>query len=138
MGYTLAASAQPSKWWQWLVGVVLVIAVVLYARAKGGQRASASFYETAAQIIPVLIVALAVEQPASWETLSWAVRIQVVAALLVGEVTAVLAVALGKAEEPTGDYIVFSSQPLTDLLSWLSVLSLAVGFVGVLWITLLD
>jgi hypothetical protein len=138
MGQAQDVAARPSEWWHWFIGVVALTLIVLYARAKGGKRASASFYETAAQIIPVLIVTLVVEQGVreSWETLSWAFRFQVVAALLIGEVAAVLAVALGTATEPNGEYLVYG-RTRTDLLAWLSVAGLAVGFVGVVWISLL-
>ena len=66
-------AADASAWWHWGVGFVALVLVLGYAIWDGGERASASFYETAAQILPVLIVALAVEQRIrdDWDTLAW-------------------------------------------------------------------
>ena len=131
--------AHDSKWWHWLIGIVAVSVVAWYARSEGGKRASASFYESAAQIIPVLLVALAVEQRVrdNWDALSFAVKAQVIAALVIGEATALVAVALGRTTSE-GDYLVFASRPRTDLLACLSAVSLVIGFCGVVLVTLVQ
>ena len=64
-----------------------------------------------------------------------AFRAQIVGALLIGEATALLGVALGRMNA-NGEYLVFSKRWATDVLACLSAVSLAIGFVGVVVITL--
>ena len=90
----------------------------------------------AAQIIRVLILALALESQVKdrWRQWRGAFRLQTILALLLGELAAVLAAALGQVAD--GEYLVNESQDLTDVLSWLTVLGLVVGFAAVLWAAL--
>jgi hypothetical protein len=146
-------------------GLLLLAAVVAYSAVPTGKRASQAFYEAGAQIIPVLIVALAVERDPHRNWTAWPLkgRLQVFTAIAVGEVAALIALALGDDELPTAgpltalppaaparnviaaalqqgegrEYIVFSSQFISDLLTGLTVLGLLVGFAAVVWSTLL-
>lgn len=73
--------------------VVVIGAGIGVASLRYGSLPDPSFYETCAQIIPVLIVALAVESRARdfWGKMATAYNAQIVAFLAVGELSALLA-----------------------------------------------
>jgi hypothetical protein len=142
-----------------LGGIVFVV-VIVWSFLGGGTRASRSFYEIGAQVIPVLIVALAVEREpqTSWKRWPRSIRVQLFAALVAGEAAALTAVALGRdtvastasavetgtsgskltlSLDDSGEYLVEGHRFLTDFISWLTVVGLCVGFIAVAWSTLL-
>jgi hypothetical protein len=113
----------------WGTGVI-VVALLVVAVLPGGTRAQPSFYETAAQIIPVLILALAVDRV--WLGWSFKGRFLVVALLLMGEIAAMIGTAYDVHKEGHAGYLVASSRLVTDLLEFFAVASLGVGLIGVL------
>jgi hypothetical protein len=122
---------------EWAAFVATSVLVGGWAALGGGRRASESFYAIAAQILPVLILAVAVEETvhARWREWKAAYRLQVTGALLFAELAALIVIALG--EEESDGYVVWSSRWLTDVLTWLTVVGLLVGFVAVVGRTLL-
>jgi hypothetical protein len=100
-----------------------------------GDTPVSGVHEMTAQIIPVLLVAVAVEQSARWGHRHSRWTRPVIVTLLVGEVTALLAVAFGKTE--SGVFLVQRSESKTDVLSSLIATALAIGFLGVVVIALL-
>ena len=122
------------------------IVILAWAFLPGGTRAQPGFYETAAQIIPVLILALAVEQLWGGWTLPY--RAVVLVPLVAGEIAALSAAALATQVFSGGDYLVrcsakivdwgaaSCSRILTDVLGALTAISLIVGLVAVLLNTL--
>jgi NhaP-type Na+/H+ or K+/H+ antiporter len=161
----------------WLTSAIVLTLVIAYSVWHGGQRASKSFYEMAAQIIPVLILALAVERNVQHGWRQWhpTCRLQVLVALAVAESAALIGATLGQEElsvdgttaalldtrravphieqgiekglktdvtvaipdERSTEYLVGSWQWFTDLLTWLTVVGLLVGFLAVIWTTML-
>jgi hypothetical protein len=113
----------------WGTGVI-VSALLVVAVLPGGTRAQPSFYATAAQIIPVLILALAVDRV--WREWSFKGRLLVVALLLMGEIAAMIGTAYDVHKKGHPGYLVASSRLLTDLLEFFAVASLGVGLIGVL------
>jgi NhaP-type Na+/H+ or K+/H+ antiporter len=79
------------RWAEWAPVAVIGGAMLWYALLDGDQRASESLYEMAAQIIPVLILALALESQVKdrWRKWRGAFRLQTILALLLGELAAV-------------------------------------------------
>jgi hypothetical protein len=75
-----------------VLGFVGVVAV-FWLSITGSALPSATYYTTAAQIIPVLIVALAVETRVRsvWDPMPALLKAQLVIALVVGEATAIFA-----------------------------------------------
>ena len=73
--------------------VVVVGSGIGVASLRYGSLPTTSFYETCAQVIPVLIVALSVESRARdfWGNIATAYNAQIVAFLAVGELSALLA-----------------------------------------------
>jgi 4-hydroxybenzoate polyprenyltransferase len=131
------ASGILRSWPSWLPIVAVLTAAVLYGLWKdpGADRPSAEFHQIASQIIPVLLLAVVVEQSDRWRRRRSPWPAQVIVALLVGEIAAMIAVAFGEQASPHADYIV-SSEQLTDVLSSLSIVALAAGFLGVIGIAL--
>lgn len=70
-----------------VVVVLFIVAVIPYS----GRRASPELYATAAAVIPLLIVAIAVEQ--AWRGIGLKGRFPVVLALVVGEFAAMIGTA---------------------------------------------
>ena len=111
------------------VFVLLVVAVV-----PGGVRAQPSFYATAAQVIPVLILALAVNQV--WRPRRrHPILLAVLAMLVVGEFAAMLGTAYDVQKQGHADYLIASSRLISDLLEFFTVVGLGVGLTVVLWST---
>jgi hypothetical protein len=113
--------------------VVVLVLLFVVAAVPGGIRAQPSFYATAAQVIPVLILALAVE--GVWRTWATTERLIVASLLVSGETAAMLATAYA-VQEKGRDYVVASSRLFTDMLVWLTVAAIGVGLIAVLWGTL--
>jgi hypothetical protein len=109
--------------------VLLVVAVI-----PGGDRAQPSFYMAAAQVIPVLILALAVNHlwRPRWSRL---MLLAVVVMLVVGEFAAMLGTAYDVQEKGHTGYLIASSRLISDLLEFFAVVALGVGLIVVLWST---
>ena len=114
--------------------VVVLVLLFVVASVPGGIRAQPSFYATAAQVIPVLILALAVE--GVWRTWATTERLIVASLLVSSETAAMLATAYAVQEKEHADYVVASSRLFTDMLVWLTVAAIGVGLIAVLWGTL--
>ena len=123
---------------QLIPSLVVIVAVLVLAAWPGGQRAEVSFYETTAQIFPVLLVGLAVEDRLQGfsEALSPAYRWQIVLAVVVGEFVSVLAVSGAVASYDNGQRIVGPNPTVSDLMSWLTVARLGVGFLTLIIVAL--
>jgi hypothetical protein len=139
------------QWWRWLVQwrrwwlgtavVLMLVQVYAFWPDPKAQRPSSAFYQAAAQIIPVLVVAFVLEQSYRWRdlrspgpplvTFAHPGPPLVISALFVGEIAAMSAVAFGERESKKGHYIV-RSPLLTDEFALLSALALVTGFIGVL------
>jgi energy-converting hydrogenase Eha subunit A len=127
-----------------LAGGIILSVVLAWGALNGSARAQPSFYEAAAQIIPVLILALAVEQ--LWIRLSFTELVLIMAALVIGETAALISAALAfkhKVKVMTDhkvtykeEYLVWSKRWLTDELALLVALGLVVGLYAVLRTTL--
>jgi hypothetical protein len=112
-----------------VVLVLLVVAVI-----PGGARAQPSFYMATAQVIPVLILALAVNHlwRPGWSRL---MLLAVVVMLVVGEFAAMLGTAYDVQNKGHTDYLIASSRLFSDLLEFFAVVALGVGLIVVLWST---
>lgn len=117
-----------------VVAGLIVVGLLVVAAIPGGIPAQPSFYETTAQVIPVLILALAVEQVwrPGW---SFMLLLLVVAILVAGEFAAMVGTAYDVQENGHTGYLVASSRPLTDMLEYFAVVGLGVGLIAVLWST---
>jgi hypothetical protein len=118
----------------WPSTVALFGAVVL-ARIEYGTLPESSFYEMAAQVIPILIVALAVENRAHafWGRISNVYNVQVVVFLAVGELSAIVAASGVIAE---GDALVGPTVGISQAMLGATVAGLVAGFVSVLVLAL--
>ena len=128
------------RWWLAATAVLTFILVYGLWQDADAQRPSSAFHGAAAQIIPVLVVAIVLEQSHHSQNLRSPGLPLVIFALLVGEIAAMCAVAFGEQKSKNAPYIV-GSLPLTDVLSLLSALALVIGFIGVLGVavrTVLD
>ena len=165
-GDSSSAKKQRRPWYA-LAGVIAFVAVLVWAVVPGGQRAEPGFYQVAAQIIPVIILALAVER--LWIGWSWRPRAFVLAPLVLGEIAALSAAALAKqpvggydveqrvggydVEQRAGGYVVRCSgkliealnldtngcaRTLTDILGALTAFGLIIGLIAVLLTTLAE
>jgi hypothetical protein len=116
-----------------LAGLV-VLGLLVYAVVPGGIRAQPSFYGTAAQVIPLLILAIAVERV--WHP-GWRFELLllVVRLLVVGELAALVGNAYDVREKGQADYLVASSRLVTDMLEYFAVVGIGVGLMAVLWST---
>jgi hypothetical protein len=114
--------------------IVLVLGVV--AVMPGGTRAQPSFYAAAAQVIPVLLLALVVER--LWRGWRSMARVPVVVLLVLGEVAAMLGTAYDVQTKGHTDYLVASSRLRTDLLEYFAVVGVGVGLIAVLWNTFFE
>jgi hypothetical protein len=130
-----------------IVSGIGLILILVWAVLPGGTRAQPGFYEAAAQIIPVLILALAVERLWSRWTLPY--RTIVLVPLVAGEIAALSAAALATPRGKSGERLVACSakvaesrdstrcaQVLTDVLGALTAFGLFIGLVAVLLNTL--
>jgi hypothetical protein len=116
--------------------VVILVALFVVAAWPGGIRAQPSFYATAAQVIPVLILALAVERV--WRAWSFWERLILALVLVGGEAAAMFATAYDVQPKGHTYYEVASSRVFTDMLVWAAVASIGVGLIGVLWSTIFE
>jgi hypothetical protein len=95
----MSQHATTSKTWRIirtaLPGALAIGLAALVVMTEVGTLPKPGFYETAAQIIPVLIVALAIEGHAQklWSRLRFAYKLQVFFCLALGELAAILAAA---------------------------------------------
>jgi hypothetical protein len=117
-----------------VVASLIVLGLLVIAVIPGGRRAQPSFYATAAQVIPVLILALAVEHV--WRP-GWpfTLLLIVVAILVAGEFAAMVGTAYDVQKNGHTDYLVASSRLLTDMLEFFAVAGIGVGLTAVLWST---
>jgi hypothetical protein len=121
-------------------GVAVIVVVVVLAILPGGRRASVSFYETAAQVFPVLLVGLAVEDQLRLFSgrLAPEFRWQIIIAIAIGEFVSVLAISgVVSSTDLNKDPLVGPSRKLSDLMSWLTVAGLGVSFL-ILFIVALE
>jgi hypothetical protein len=124
------------SWWP-LLGAILV--GVLIAAIQAGNLPSRSFYGMAAEVIPVLIVALAVESRARnfWDRMPNVFNLQIVLFLAVGELSAILAVS---GVMDTSDYydpgVVGPTVGISYAMLGATVAGLGAGFIAVLVLAL--
>ena len=118
-----------------VLAALTVFALLMVAVVPGGVRAQPSFYTTAAQVIPVLILALVVDQVWRPEWRRRPVLLAVLAMLVVGEFAAMLGAAYDVQKQGHTDYLIASSRLISDLLEFFAVVGLGVGLTFVLWST---
>jgi hypothetical protein len=118
-----------------VLAAVTVLVLFVVAVIPGGVRAQPSFYTTAAQVIPVLILALAVNQVWHPGRRHRPILLAVVAMLVVGEFAAMLGTAYDMQKQGQKEYLIDSSRQFSDLLEFLTVVGLGVGLTVVLWST---
>lgn len=123
-------------WWPLLAAVT---AAVLIATIQAGNLPDEAFYAMAAQVIPVLIVALAVESRAHtfWDQMPNVFNYQVVFFLAVGELSAILAVSGVMATSEYSDSgVVGPTVGISYAMLGATVAGLGAGFIAVLVLAL--
>jgi len=108
---------------------------LILARIEYGSMPEPSFYEMAAQVIPVLIVAIAVESRAHafWGRISNVYNAQIVLFLAVGELSAIIAASGVIADELSETEAMVGPTPaLTQVMLAATVIGLTAGFFSVL------
>jgi hypothetical protein len=118
-----------------VLAALTVLVLFVVAVIPGGVRAQPPFYTTAAQVIPVLILAIAVNQVWHPGSRHRPTLLAVVAMLVVGEFAAMLGTAYDVQEQGQTQYLIDSSRLFSDLLEFLTVVGLGVGLTVVLWST---
>jgi uncharacterized BrkB/YihY/UPF0761 family membrane protein len=118
-----------------VLAVLTILVLFVVAVIPGWVRAQPSFYATAAQVIPVLILALVVDQVWRPGPRSRPILLAVVAMLVVGEFAAMLGTAYDVHKQGQTEYLINSSRLSSDLLEFLTVVGLGVGLTVVLWNT---
>lgn len=113
---------------------LIVLGLLVVAVIPGGIPAQPSFYETTAQVIPVLILAVAVDRVwrPGWD---FNLLLLVVALLVAGEFAAMIGTAYDVQQRGHTGYLVASCRRLTDMLEYFAVVGLGVGLIAVLWST---
>jgi hypothetical protein len=116
---------------------LLLIGGVLIRLVPYGVPPSTSFYEMSAQIIPVLIVALAVESRAHdlWAKIPDIYNVQIVVFLAVGELSSVLAASGAFAADSDLGYVGPTAGTSAAFLAG-TVAALVGGFLAVLFLAL--
>ena len=119
----------------WAAGLIvfaLLVIAILPPSLVDISPAQQSFYDTAAQVIPVLILALVVDRVwrHGW---SFGLLLAVLTFLVAGEFCAMIGAAYAVQTSAGADYLLASSRLLTDVLEFFVVAGLGVGLIAVLW-----
>ena len=117
----------------WAAGLsVLALLVLAVIPIHGVHPAERSLYETAALVIPLLILALAVDHAwrPGWDFL---LLLIVLGFLVAGEFASMIGTAYDVQTRGHKDFLLISSRPLTDILEFFAVAGLGVGLIAVLW-----
>jgi hypothetical protein len=146
-----ATKARPPsrvRHWLWTLATLILVAVLVWLPDdKNGNLPSQEFYLAVAQLIPVLMLAVGLEgravhvldrQPAAY-------RWQILAALAISEVAALVSASavlaapqdyLAVHPDIAKNFLPGPNKKWSDLLSWLTIVGLAAGFLAVVVVAL--
>ena len=112
--------------------MVVALLVLALVPIHGLGPARSSLYETAALVIPLLVLALAVDDAwrAEWDFL---LLLVVIVFLVMGEFASMIGTAYDVQTREHKAFLVASSRPLTDIMEFFTVAGLGVGLITVLW-----
>jgi hypothetical protein len=143
---------KPQRWLGLLFVAIPIASVLVATLLPFGSLPPTSFYSSAAQIIPVLIVALAVESRARdvWDNVPRVTKYALIGSLLLGQAVAIVASSglIAVAPDNYSDYIVTRESDLeagilvgpgllaSEIMGAVTAASLGVGFLGVVVVAL--
>jgi hypothetical protein len=116
----------------WAAGLLVFALLMVALIPSTASPADRSLYETAALTIPLLILALAVDN--AWHSeWNFGLLLLVLVFLVAGEFASMIGTAYDVQKGPYKDFLIDGSRPLTDLLEFFAVAGLGVGLIAVLW-----
>jgi riboflavin transporter FmnP len=146
------AHPKPQRWLGLLFVAILTGSVLVATLLPFGSLPPTSFYSSAAQIIPVLIVALAVESRSRdvWDNVPRVTKYALIGSLMLGQAVAIVASSGLVAIDPNdySNYIVTKESDLeagilvgpgllaSEIMGAVTAASLGVGFLGVVVVAL--